>query len=176
MEVGEVCQHPCCGSALKNEKLLDSARFGLEGVVAQLQTNLKTLGQVKTKELTQQQRISLVPVGAYVAWKLRRVLSLEKHILNSAGRSYLGSSAPPAQRLVNRFERGVVLVESGVIEAPRSEVVAWVRVPAPSCPSGLCDSKAHQRHSHDKPWPVFWMVSTCPTLRWVSRRPLRPNV
>ena len=47
-----------------------------------------------------------------VLWSQDRVASARNHFI---------SSAPPEKRLVNRFERGAVLGESGVIEAPRSE-------------------------------------------------------
>ena len=70
---------------LKKELLLDSARFGVEAVFAQLQSNLKTHkppGQVKLRATHSTTRISLVPVGEYVAWKLRRIISLERHMAN----------------------------------------------------------------------------------------------
>ena len=69
---------------LKKE-LLDSARIGMEAVFAQLQSNLKTHkppGQVKLRATRSTTRIPLVPVGEYVAWKLRRIISLERHMAN----------------------------------------------------------------------------------------------
>ena len=72
---------------LKEELLLDSSRFGVEGVIVLLQTNLKTHkpppGQVKPKVIHLATKNPLVPHGKCVAWKLRTVLSPRRHILNS---------------------------------------------------------------------------------------------
>ena len=61
--------------------------FGMEGVIALLQTNLKTHKpppeQVKPKAIHLATKNPLVPHGKCVAWKLRTVLSPERHILNS---------------------------------------------------------------------------------------------
>ena len=59
---------------LKKELLLDSSRFGKEGVIAQLQTNVKTHktpGQVKPRANHSATKNPLVTLGKYVAWKLR---------------------------------------------------------------------------------------------------------
>ena len=51
---------------LKKELLLDSSRFGMEGVIAQLQTNLKTHkspGQVKPRAIHSATKNPLVPLG-----------------------------------------------------------------------------------------------------------------
>ena len=58
----------------------------MDGVIAQLQTNLKTHknpGQVKPRAIHSATKNPLVPLGKYVAWKLRKVLSRERHILKS---------------------------------------------------------------------------------------------
>ena len=71
---------------LKKELVLDHSRSGMDGVIAQLQTNLKTHkspGQVKPGAIHSATKNPLVPLGKYVAWKLRKVLSCERHILNS---------------------------------------------------------------------------------------------
>ena len=71
---------------LKKELVLDHSRFGMDGVIAQLQTNLKTHkppGQVRLRAIHSATKNPLVPLGKYVAWKLRKVLSRERHILNS---------------------------------------------------------------------------------------------
>ena len=71
---------------LKKELVLDHSWFGMDGVIAQLQTNLKTHkppGQVKPRAIHSAAKNSLVLLGQYVAWKLRKVLSRERHILNS---------------------------------------------------------------------------------------------
>ena len=71
---------------LKKELVLDHSRSGMDGVIAQLQTNLKTHktpGQVKPRAIHSAIKNPLVPLGKYVAWKLRKVLSRERHILNS---------------------------------------------------------------------------------------------
>ena len=72
---------------LKKELVLDSSRSGTDGVIAQMQTNLKThktSGQVKPRAIHSATKNPLVPLGKYVAWKLRKVLSRERHILNSS--------------------------------------------------------------------------------------------
>ena len=71
---------------LKKELVLDHSWFGMDGVFAQLQTNLKThkpLGQVKPGAIHSATKNPLVPLSKYVAWKLRKVFSRERHILNS---------------------------------------------------------------------------------------------
>ena len=58
----------------------------MDGVTAQLQTNLKTHkppGQAKPRAIHSVTKNPLVHFGEYVAWKLRKVLSRERHILNS---------------------------------------------------------------------------------------------
>ena len=58
----------------------------MDGVIAHLQSNLKTHkppGQVKPRAIHSATKNPLVPLGKYVAWKLRKVLSRERHILNS---------------------------------------------------------------------------------------------
>ena len=59
----------------------------MERVVALLQTHLKTRkplpGQVKPRATHSATKNPLVPHGKCVAWKLRTVLSPERHILNS---------------------------------------------------------------------------------------------
>ena len=73
-------------AGLKKELLLDSPTFGMEGVVAELQTNWKTHkppGQVKPRAIHSATRNPLVPLCEYVACKRRRVQFLERHILNS---------------------------------------------------------------------------------------------
>ena len=58
----------------------------MDGVIAQSQTNLKTRkppGQVKPGAIHSATKNPLVPLGEYVAWKLRKELSRERHILNS---------------------------------------------------------------------------------------------
>ena len=60
---------------------------GSEWRRSQLQTNLKTHtppGQVKPRAIHAATKNPLVPLGNYAAWKLRKVLSRETHILNSA--------------------------------------------------------------------------------------------
>ena len=71
---------------IKKELVLDQSRFGMDGVIAQLQTNLKTHKlprQVKPRAIHSAAKNPLVLLGQYVAWKLRKVLSRERHILNS---------------------------------------------------------------------------------------------
>ena len=58
----------------------------MDGVVAQLQTNLKTHkppGQFKPGAIHSATKNPLLPLGKYVAWKSRKVSSCERHILNS---------------------------------------------------------------------------------------------
>ena len=75
---------------LKKELVLDHSRFGMDWVIAQLQTNLKTHkppGQVRPRAIHSATKNPLVSLGEYVAWKLRKVLSCERHILNSVEES-----------------------------------------------------------------------------------------
>ena len=65
---------------LKKEHLLDSGRFGMEGVVVQLMTNLKTTkppGQVQARSIHSATKVPLVPSRKYMACELFGVLSLE---------------------------------------------------------------------------------------------------
>ena len=70
---------------LKKELLLDRSRFGKEEVIAQLQTSSKTqtswTSQTQGNPFGNKESVGLL--GKYVAWKLRRALSLERHIMNS---------------------------------------------------------------------------------------------
>ena len=79
---------------LKKELLLDRSRFGMDGVIAQLQTNLKTNkppGQVKPRATDSATKNPMVPLGKYVAGKLRKVSSRERHILSSVEEFHAGS-------------------------------------------------------------------------------------
>ena len=59
---------------LSQHELRDCARFAMEEVVAHVQTNLKTPGQVKPRAIHSATQNSLVPRGENdVALKLRRV-------------------------------------------------------------------------------------------------------
>ena len=89
MEVGEqiVSDHEGIQER-KKELVLDKSRFGMDGVIVQLQTNLKTHkppGQVKPRAIHSATKNLLVPLGKCVAWKLRKVISRERHILRSVG-------------------------------------------------------------------------------------------
>ena len=60
---------------LQKELVFDSSRFGVEGVIAQLQTNLRTHklpGQVKPRAIHLATKNPLVPHGEYVAWKIEK--------------------------------------------------------------------------------------------------------
>ena len=70
-----------------SKKNLSVITRGSEWRRSQLQTNLKTHtppGQVKPRAIHAATKNPLVPLGNYLAWKLRKVLSRERHILNSA--------------------------------------------------------------------------------------------
>ena len=60
---------------LQKELVLDSSRFGVEGVIAQLQTHLrrhKPPGQVKPRAIHLATKNPWVPDGKYVAWNIEK--------------------------------------------------------------------------------------------------------